>query len=270
MDRVAPTGTLDGWAARVFAADGIEHRCYERGEGPGVVLVPEAPGITPQVVGLADHLVDEGFTVVVPSLFGRDGEELSAGYAVNSLTRICISREFRAFARHADRPVAVYLRALSRDLAARTPGRGVGVIGMCFTGGFALAAAADDVVSAPVLSQPSVPFPISRAHRSDPGVSPTELERVRQRAESDGLCVLGLRFSRDRAAAPERFETLRRSLGDAFEVIELDSGDDNPDGYRSSAHSVLTGEVRTDPPNSASRARDRVVAFLRERLAPEG
>jgi hypothetical protein len=137
---------------------------------------------------------------------------------------------------------------------------------MCFTGGFALATAVEDVVTAPVLSQPSVPFPVSAKRRRDPGLSQQEFDVVKERTRTDGLCVLGLRFSGDRAAAPERFSTLRAQLGEAFEVIELDSSPGNPDGYGKGAHAVLTAEVRDNPPNSAFRARARTVEFLKEHL----
>jgi dienelactone hydrolase len=263
----APTSTLDGWRQHPFAAHGQSHDCYEKGEGPGVVVIPEIPGITPEVLGLADHLVASGFRVVIPSLFGTPGREESLGYVLGTVARVCISAEMRAFARNAHRPVTDYLRALAADLAGRTPGTGVGVIGMCFTGGFALATAVEPTVNAPVMAEPSVPFPVSASRRTDPGMSPDELRAVVGRTHTDGLCVLGLRFSQDAAAPAARFETLRHSLGDAFEVIELDSAPGNPDGYSTRAHSVLTSEVRTDPPNSAATARDRVVAFLSERLS---
>ena len=61
---------------------------------------------------------------------------------------------------------------------AECGGPGVGVVGMCFTGNFALAMAVDDVVLAPVLSQPSLPFAIGRARRGDVGVSDGDLATV--------------------------------------------------------------------------------------------
>jgi dienelactone hydrolase len=267
MTSSAPAADLTGWQCAPFAADGITHDCYEKGQGPGVVLIPEIPGITPEVLGLAEHLVDEGFTVVIPSPFGVPGRPMTFGYGARVLARLCVAAEFRAFATNAHRPIADFLRAVARDLAARTPGPGVGVIGMCFTGGFALAAAVDDSVLAPVLSQPSVPFPLGATRRADPGVSAGELDRVVARATESGLCLLGLRFSEDRASTPARFATLRARLGDAFEVIELDSAPGNAGGFAKGAHSVLTGEVRDRPGHPALAARERVVAFLRERLA---
>ncbi|PRY31640.1 dienelactone hydrolase family protein [Umezawaea tangerina] len=266
MTDTAPASDLTGWKHRSFTAAGITHDCFEKGEGPGVVVMPEIPGIHPEVLGFADHLVDQGFTVVLVSLYGIPGKAVSAGYSLSSIGKACVSAEFRAFATNAHRPVTDYLRAVSRDLAARTPGKGVGVIGMCFSGGFALAAAVDDVVLAPVLSQPSVPFPIGETRRRDLGLAPDEAARIVQRTKDEGLCVLGMRFSEDSLVPPARFAHLRELLGDAFEVIELDSSPGNAGGFTKNAHSVVTGEVRDVPGHPALGARTRVVEFFRERL----
>lgn len=267
MTDTAPVGTLDGWTAAPFAAGGITHDVYERGSGPGVVLVPEIPGMTPEVIGLADHLVDAGFTVSVPSPFGEPGRGVSVGAMLQVIPRLCVSREFRAFATEVRRPFSDWLRALAVDLDSRTPGQGVGVIGMCFTGGFALAAAVEGAVLASVLSQPGTPFAVGRARAMNAGLSSADLDIVAARADRGEVCALGLRFSEDAAVPRARFETLRRRLGDAFEVIELDSSAGNAGGFAKSAHSVLTGEVRERPGHPALEARERVVAFLRTRLA---
>ena len=101
----------------------------------------------------------------------------------------------------------------------------------------------------------------------DPGVSAAELDAVARRTTDDGLCVLGLRFSEDISAPRARFAGLKAKLGDAFEVIELDSSPGNSGGYSKGAHSVLTGEVRTTPPNSAYDTREHVVDFLRRNIS---
>jgi dienelactone hydrolase len=199
-------------------------------------------------------------------LFGEPGRPVSAGYVLPTIARACVAREFAAFATNKQRPVSVFLRALARDLKASTPGKGVGVIGQCFTGGFALAAAVDDSVLAPVLSQPSVPFPLTPRQRRDPGVSDVELNAFKDRAANEGLCAIGLRFSEDKAVPGERFTTLKERLGDAFEVIEIDSRPGNEHGFSRMAHSVLTNEVREVDGQPAYEARKRVVAFLNERL----
>ncbi|HTX96272.1 MAG TPA: dienelactone hydrolase family protein [Mycobacterium sp.] len=262
----APEADLSGWSVAPFTDGGYTHDVYRKGSGPGVLLIPEIPGVHPGVLGLGNHLVDNGFTVAIPSLFGEPGKPATLGYALAILTRACITREFAGFATNKQRPVSLFLRALARDLNASTPGKGVGVIGQCFTGGFALAAAVDDSVLAPVVSQPTIPVPLGRARRSSPGLSESELTTVADRCANDGLCAIGLRFSEDKIVPRERFATLKARLGDAFEVIEIDSGPGNPGGFAKNAHSVLTEEVREVDGQPAYEARKRVVEFLTQRL----
>jgi dienelactone hydrolase len=256
---------LAGWSSAPFSAAGISHEVFTRGTGPGVVLLPEVPGMTPQVMGLADHLVDAGFTVAVPSLFGEPGREFSAGYALRTIGTLCITREFAAFARRAERPVAEYVRALARRLHEQAGGRGVGVIGMCFSGGFALAAAVEPAVLAPVASQPSVPFPLG-ARRRDLGMSEREQAVVADRVRNEGLCLLGLRFSEDMGCPGDRFEALAAAFGPGWRAIPIDSSPGNAAGIGKREHSVLTSADVDKPGHPTHAARDEVVAFLRERL----
>lgn len=264
----APVGDLSGWKRAPFTGADRTYDCFEKGSGPGVVLIPEVPGVTPEVLGLGEHLVDEGFTVVIPSPFGTPGAAGSTPYKLGVIAKLCVSAEFRAFALGAHRPITDYFRAVATDLDARTPGTGVGVIGMCFTGSFALATAVDTTVVASVLSQPVLPLPLGSKRRADPGLSEEELDRVSNRAADSSLCVLGLRFSGDGTSPAARFATLKSRLGDAFEVIELNSSPGNPAGFTKDAHSVLTSEVREIPGHPALVARQRMVDFLRARLGP--
>ncbi|KUI02256.1 dienelactone hydrolase family protein [Mycobacterium sp. IS-3022] len=262
----APEADLTGWVMAPFSAAGYTHDVYRRGEGPGVVLIPEMPGAHPGVLALGNHLVDNGFTVAIPSLFGTPGAPAMRPGAVPVMLRGCVAREFAGLATNADRPVAHYLRALARDLDEKTPGKGVGIIGQCFTGGFALAAAVDDSVLAPVLSQPSLPLPLTPKQRRDPGLSEAELKIVERRAATEGLCALGLRFTDDPLVPAARFKTLKDRLGDAFEVIEIDSRKGNEHGFTKMAHSVLTRELRKQDGHPTDAALKRVIAFLTERL----
>ena len=269
-DVPVPTPTADllaGWSSAPFTAAGVTHDVFTRGTGPGVVLLPEIPGMTPQVMGLANHLVDAGFTVAVPSLFGEPGRPLSAGYALRTIARACITREFAAFARNADRPIAEFVRALARDLHGRAGGRGVGVIGMCFSGGFALASAVEPAVLAPVGSQPSVPFPISDGHRRDLGMSERERDVIAERVRTEGLCLVGLRFSEDAASPGSRFAELEKAFGPGWRAIPLDSSPGNPHGIGKREHSVLTSADVEKPGHPTHEARAQVTAFLRERLS---
>ena len=256
---------LAGWSSAPFTAAGLTHQVFTRGTGPGVVLLPEVPGMTPQVMGLADHLVGAGFAVAVPSLFGEPGREFSTGYALRTIGRLCITREFAAFARRAERPVAEYVRALARHLHEQAGGRGVGVIGMCFSGGFALAAAVEPAVLAPVASQPSVPFPLG-AGRRDLGMSDRERAVVAERVQNEGLCLLGLRFSEDVGCPGDRFAALQKAFGPGWRAIPIDSSPGNPHGIGRREHSVLTSADVERPGHPTHDARDQVTAFLRERL----
>ncbi len=206
----------DSWVPGSHTADGVTHPTYRKGTGPGVVVVHEIPGLTAEVVGFADELVEAGYTVVLPHLFGEAGRAMSTGQVAKVFPRVCISREFTVLAAGETSPVVGWLRDLARTLHDELGGPGVGALGMCFTGGFALAMAVDTSVAAPVLCQPSLPLPIGRRRAADLGLSPADLDSVRQR----GCSVLGLQFDKDPTTGT-RFDTLDRELGNAFIRVDL-------------------------------------------------
>jgi dienelactone hydrolase len=245
--------------------DGAAHTVFRGGSGPAVIVMHEVPGLYPAVVGFGRRLVAEGFTVFMPSLFGKPGRPMRITNSISQIARACVSREFATWATGKTSPIVGWLRGLAKDAHARCGGPGVGAIGMCLTGGFALAMMIDDVVVAPVLSQPSTPFPFTRAQRRDLGVDAATLVRIRERAAA-GTCVMGLRFTHDRMMPGARFERLREELGDKFIAIEIDSGPDNPHGIPRRAHSVLTRHFVDEPGHPTREALEKVVAFFRERL----
>ena len=259
------TDALQGFEHTTFTAEGDTRAVYRTGSGPAVIVMSEIPGITPNVARFARFVADAGFTAVMPHVFGDDGRDVSNGYAAGSLARACISREFTVLALGKTSPITTWLRALATHEHGRCGGPGVGAVGMCFTGGFALGMMVDDVVLAPVLSQPSLPFPVSKAHRRSIGVSEADTRRIQERALA-GTCVLGLRFTGDKLSPPERFEHLRELLGDAFVAVELDSSPGNPHGHRKTAHSVLTEDLDDRPGTPTRAALDRVLEFFAERL----
>ncbi len=240
---------------------------YRKGTGPAVIVIAEVPGITPDVIGFADRVAAIGCTAVMPHLFGEPGAPESMGALLKTLPRLCVSREFGVWAAGKTSPVIDWLRALARSEHDRCGGPGVGAIGMCITGGFALAMATDDRLLAPVLSQPSLPFGVTRKHRADLGLSPEDLARVKDRCANEGLCVLGLRFSHDRFVPAERFERLRQELGDGFVGIEIDSSPGNPFGHPTKeAHSVVTRHLVDEPGQPTRDALDQVLDLFRQRL----
>jgi dienelactone hydrolase len=255
---------VPGFEATTFAHGGREHQVYKAGTGPAVVVIHEMPGLHPGVTAFGQRLVDAGYRVYLPSLFGRPGAPFAGREMLRSVASVCVSREFTILADRTS-PVATWLRALAAQAHAECGGPGVGAVGMCFTGGFALAMAVEPAVLAPVLSQPGLPGPVNARHRAALGLDPADLASVKARSR-EGLCLLGLRFTADRGCPGERFQTLRRELGDAFEGIEIDSSPGNPYGIKKTAHSVLTVDLVDEPGHPTRAALDRVMAFLRERL----
>ena len=263
------TDALAGFEQAPHTALGVTKDVYRMGSGPAVIVMSEIPGITPEVADFARRVAGCGLTAVMPHLFGEDGRPMSVGYVARSFVGSCISKEFTVLARRRTSPVMAWLRALAADEHARCGGPGVGAVGMCFTGGFALGMMVDEVVVAPVLSQPSLPLPTSAANRRDLGISDRDLAVVRARAEA-GTCVLALRFTGDRACPPERFAHLREELGDAFIGVELDSSAGNPHGHKRAAHSVLTNELDDRPGTPTRNALDQVLTFFTDRLLTDG
>ncbi len=251
-----------------FSYEGTQKSVYRRGNGPAVIVIHEVPGITPEVANFGRRVSDAGFTTFMPMLFGDPGRDFSNSYAVQGILRACISREFSVLTARQSSPITNFVRALCREAHRECGGPGVGALGMCLTGGFALSLMVEPSVMAPVLSQPSLPFPIGSQRRAALGISERELEAVKERAK-EGCRVMGLRFTGDPLVPGERFETLRRELGANFEGIEIDSSRGNPHGISRTAHSVLTLDLVDEEGHPTRAALDRVLGYFNERLRPE-
>ena len=244
------SNVLNGWTKSSFSSASLTRDTYRKGTGPVVIVVHEIPGITPAVERFANDVVDAGFTVVMPDLVGSPGQEVSGKYLASSMVKICVAKEFTTLALKQTSPIISWLRALARSLHNEIGGKGVGAVGMCFSGGFALGMMVDDIMIAPVLSQPSLPFVVGKARGADLNLSPDDVAVITQRA-ADGCQVLGLRFTQDKLVG-SRFATLREILGDAFIAVEIPSQSPKD-------HSVLT-EQRDEA------SVQRVLSFFTEKL----
>jgi dienelactone hydrolase len=216
---ILPMGTLHEWAKSDFSANGATRSVWRRGSGPGVIVIHELPGITPEVIDFADEVVDDDFTVVMPHLFGTPEAPLGLRSMAKAVPQVCISREFTMFTLGRTSPITTWLRRLAQSLHGELGGPGVGAIGMCFTGGFALGMMVDPSVAAPVVAQPSLPLAIGRRRRGDLNLSSRDLEAVRARAAA-GCPVLGIQYEDDKATG-HRFERLAAEIGSAFIRIDL-------------------------------------------------
>ncbi|MFC3448677.1 dienelactone hydrolase family protein [Amycolatopsis speibonae] len=261
--------TLADFSKRLVDVDGVGKTVYVAGSGAAVVLMPEMPGISPDVVRFARWIRDAGFTVYLPSLFGVDGAFPTAADGDKVARRACVSAEFRAFAGGGTSPVVTWLRGLARKAFEECGGPGVGAIGLCFTGNFALSMTLEPAVIAPVVNHPSLPL-------DDPGgleISEADAAAIRERVERDGLKVLAYRFENDRWCTGQRFAAYRALLGDAFDGRVLPAEAANPEPppfFREIVgcpHSVVTAHFVDQEGHPTLRARDEILAFLADRLS---
>jgi dienelactone hydrolase len=257
------TAALKDYASFDFAHGKWTRRVWRRGTGPAVVIIHEMPGLHPLVIRFADRVAACGMTVFLPSLFGEPGRPVTIGYALGTMAKtICIAREFTVWANDKSSPIVDWLRALARQAHATCGGKGVGAVGMCFTGGYALAMMTEPSVVAPVLSQPSNPiFGKNKQFKTD--ASPAEIKCAKDRMEKEDLSMIGLRFFKDGFVPEERFDTYRREFGPRFEAIEIDPKDARPGP--GGAHSVLTINLKDEPGSPTKLAEERVIQFFRER-----
>jgi dienelactone hydrolase len=239
---------------------------YRRGAGPAVIVIHEIPGLHPLVVRFADRVAAAGMTVFMPSLFGEPGRPVSVGYALGEMFKgFCIRREFNVWRAGKSSPIVDWLRALAKKVHGECGGKGVGAVGMCFTGGYALAMMTEPSMVAPVLSQPSMPLPIgSKKRAAGIDVSPAEIACAKDRFEKENLSMIGLRFFGDPSVPDARFDTYKRTFGNRFEAIEIHPKDAAP-GPMKHPHSVLTINLEDRPGTPTKHAEERVIAFFRER-----
>jgi dienelactone hydrolase len=255
--------SLDGFSNHKVTINGSMKTVLRIGNtGPSVIVVHELPGITPPVADFARYVAQKGFQVSLPSLTGTPGQAQSTWSLARAVITICVSKEFSMFAAGRSSPIVDWLRAFGKQEHARCGGPGIGVVGMCFSGGFALGMAVDPHVLAPVMSQPSMPVrsPLKRFNGASVDVSTEDLAIVRKRLEEEqDLCVLAYRFSNDKLVPKERFPFLSEQLGESFIGVTFDSSPDNATGQPANAHSVLTQHL-------VPEARNEVVALFERQL----
>lgn len=259
---------LTDFSRRTVSVDDTSKTVYVAGSGPAVILMPEMPGISPDVARFGRWVRDAGFSVYLPSLFGVDGAYPLAEAFETVVRRACVSAEFRAFAGGGTSPVVAWLRGLARLAHTECGGPGVGTVGLCFTGNFALTMALEPAVIAPVVNHPSLPL-------DDPGgleIGAEDAAALAERVQRDGLKVLGYRFDNDKWCTGRRFAAYQALLGDAFDGRVLPSetaNTDPPPFFRDvvgCAHSVVTAHLVDREGHPTVQARDEIIAFLADRL----
>ena len=260
---------LEDFDPRQITLDGVTKVVHVAGNGPAVIVMTEMPGISPHVARFSRWVRDAGFTVYMPSLFGRDGAVPGVQEGTTVFQRACVSAEFRAFAANESSPVTQWLRSLARLAHGECGGPGVGAIGMCFTGNFALTMMLEPAMLAPVLAEPALPL-------DDPAgleIAPDELVAVAERLQRDDLTVMAYRFKGDRFCRAQRFAAYQEALGERFVARVLPDSAANPDtapffkDVVGCPHSVVTAHLIDEAGQPTIAARDEILAFFAARLA---
>ncbi len=242
---------MDGYEKRPFSAqlrDGgqLEHDVYARGAGPPIVLIQELPGIGQETLRLADKLNAAGYRVVLPHLFGPLGRTATPA---NLLRVLCMRREFHLFTSRASSPIVDWLRALCRALRERAQVPGVGVIGMCLTGNFALTLIGDENVLAAVAAQPAL---------KSMQMAAEEVAATRARLDAIGP-MLGFRFAGDRICTARKFAAIDAAFNDDKERVRLHTlpGDE---------HAVFTIDFVDQAGHPTHEALKQVLTYFDARL----
>lgn len=117
------------------------------GKGPGLVLLQEIFGVNQHIRNVADQYAADGYVVITPDLFWRQGERIELGYDGPDWKRAVELMQATDFAQ-AQKDVAATLKVL-RGLDAVGDAK-VASIGFCFGGRLSYHTAANGLVDAAV------------------------------------------------------------------------------------------------------------------------
>jgi dienelactone hydrolase len=248
--------SIDKFAKSSFKAptsDGgeIPHDIYQLGSGAPIVIIQELPGIGQETLDLAQRFVAQGFSVYLPHLFGPIGKISLAG---NVARVFCMRKEFHLFEANKTSPIVDWLKALCQKIKTDTDMKGVGVIGMCLTGNFAISLMADDSVLAAVASQPSMPI----TKQSALHMSPNDISQIKQGIDtSDSIYVY--RFDQDPICKAAKFEALDTEFNHDKSRIHLKT-------LPGKGHSVLTLDFVDEKNHPTHQALDEILAYFSRQL----
>jgi dienelactone hydrolase len=258
---------IEGFEQFSFASGAVVHPVYYAGDlaAPPLLLLPEIAGFSPGLRLFAERLIEAGFQVYMPWLFGPFGKRTPVRNAI----RLCISREFGYLRAGASSPVTAWLRALTGHISEHSGHTRVGAIGMCLTGAFAIPLIIDPQVVAAVAAQPSVPlsplylaFGTERSERtSQLNVTTSEIAAARARLDAGEAHLLAVRCRPDPICPRAKIERLQHEFPVGLEFREyVEAGERNCLGER--PHATFTREYRIAPDASADHYSRQAFADL--------
>ena len=201
-----------------------------------LIILHELPGMSPSFIKYCSEMADKGFKVYMPLMFKSPNTQMS-----NLQTGLfCLTWEFkklfraRGSERHA-RPFTAWLIELVDFVGANNPDAKIGVVGMCLTGSFAIAAIAAPNVNAAVVCQPSHPFFFGIKTL---GLSNSQRTNAADRAQTlTRPCAKGYRFKDDHISRESHMSAVQDLMRDTFER--------HPD-LPGKNHSTLTTDSRSE------------------------
>lgn len=229
------------------------HDIYTLGNGNKVlILIQELPGIGQETLALADRFVAQGYTVVLPHLFGPIGKTATFR---NLIQVFCMRKEFTVFAKRESSPIVDYLAALCMEMKNKHRVKGVAVIGMCLTGNFAISLMANEAVLAGFASQPSLPILTQGALQ----MSEQEITTIKDKLDKVGPMHCG-RFKGDKLCTGQKFDLIKETFNtDNKERIILHQlpGD---------GHSILTLDFMDKEGHPTTETLKEVMTYFDEQL----
>jgi dienelactone hydrolase len=243
--------TKTSFSAETTSGDTIKHDFYTRGSGPVIVIIQELPGIGQSTLRLADKFIEAGFQVVMPHLFGPIGKTKILG---NLVRVFCLRKEFSVFSKNQSSPIVDWLKALCRSIRAEQNISGVGVIGMCLTGNFAISLMADESVLAAVSSQPAMPL-------NDPAalhISASEIAAIKSNIDRN-MPIKAFRFEHDWMSRKAKFDALDKAFNSGKERIQMTT-------LPGKKHSVFTLDFVDQEGHPTHTALQDVIAYFKSSL----
>jgi dienelactone hydrolase len=239
---------------------GVISRRVLRREAPGptVILIHESPGLSDSTFAIAAVLAGHGYRIVLPVLLDAAWSGPGPRSQLANVIKLCVARELAALSSGKTGAIVDWLRGLADEEFRTTEGRPVGVIGMCFSGGFALGVITNPHVAAAVMSQPALPFRLPWMS-SELGVSKEDLRGIHERVGAGG-CIRAMRFSRDAKSPRKRLDLIRQQFPDS-ECREIETPD-------RSLHSVLARALEAPADSPLGAVLLDTIAFLDRHLRP--
>lgn len=222
---------------------------------PGIVLVQEVFGLDPHIRSMTERLAGEGFVVLAPDLYSREGGPPGPRPTPEEPAPVWTMEEVRAaVASLPDRRVVGDLEGALAHLAgdAGVDARGLGVVGFCMGGNYAYMLGCTSRRSSAV-----VDFYGRFVYRE---LSPQKPIQPLELALNLSCPMLAIFGEEDPSIPAEDVERFRRTMDQFARDVTIVT-------FPGVGHGFLNDRRKSHDPGAAAKAWGMAVDFLREHLA---